>query len=247
MNHPIMTTTTTTTTRRDLLRNAAIFGGALFFSRNLIACAIEKLNDDDDDNGESASSDLVTCQAPVISANHGHTLSVPSADITAGVEKTYSIKGQSSHDHLLTITAAQFAALGAGGSITVTSSNVGGHTHSVRVTCAASTNPDAGSDASTPDGSAGGGDSSTDAATSACSNGASASSISANHGHTLTVPRADIQAGATRTYSIKGTSSHPHDVTITASDFTRLKNGETLTLTSTNVGGHTHAVKVICA
>lgn len=65
--------------------------------------------------------------------------------------------------------------------------------------------------------------------------------------HTLMVPAADIVAGATKTYSIRGNSMHDHMVTIMASDFTKLKAGMMYMMTSTTGGGHTHVVHVICA
>ena len=71
-----------------------------------------------------------------ISANHGHSLAVPAADISAGADKTYQIQGSSGHPHTVTITAAQFAMLAQNTSITVTSSNDAGHTHQVTVNCA---------------------------------------------------------------------------------------------------------------
>lgn len=71
-----------------------------------------------------------------ISANHGHTAMIPAADVAAGVEKTYDIKGGSQHPHSITVTAAMFAMLKAGTMVVVTSSNDAGHTHNVTVSCA---------------------------------------------------------------------------------------------------------------
>lgn len=71
-----------------------------------------------------------------ISANHGHTAVVPAADVAAGVEKTYNIKGGSAHPHTIVVTAAMFTMLKAGQMATVTSSNDAGHTHNVTITCA---------------------------------------------------------------------------------------------------------------
>jgi hypothetical protein len=206
-------------TRRELLRNSALFGGTLFFARGLMACAV----DPSEESVDQTEDGLVTCKPPVISANHGHTLVVSPADVAARVQKTYSIKGTSGHDHLVTITPAQFTTLGAGQAITVLSTNGAGHTHSVTVTCSVSTPP------------------------AACGRGASARSISANHGHSLTVPAADITAGATKTYSIQGTSPHAHQVTITAAQFAQLKRGQTLSVASSSVLAHVHTVQVACA
>jgi len=69
--------------------------------------------------------------------------------------------------------------------------------------------------------------------------------IGGNHGHTLVVSLADVQAGVDKTYDIQGTSDHPHSVTITAAQFAMLENGQTLNLTSSLVG-HTHPVTVRC-
>ena len=73
-----------------------------------------------------------------------------------------------------------------------------------------------------------------------------AATIGANHGHTLAVTMADVNAAADKTYSIAGTSPHDHTVTITAAQFAQLKTGTTLNITSGTGGGHTHTVTVMC-
>ncbi len=70
-----------------------------------------------------------------IGTNHGHTLVVPAADVTAAADRTYSIRGASAHDHMVTITAADFATLAGGGTLSLESTS-SGHTHTVSVTCA---------------------------------------------------------------------------------------------------------------
>ena len=55
-------------------------------------------------------------------------------------------------------------------------------------------------------------------ATSCTMNGTS-SAIGANHGHVLMVSKADVAAGTTRTYDIRGTANHAHSVTVTAAMF----------------------------
>ncbi|MCA9667003.1 MAG: hypothetical protein KC503_15495 [Myxococcales bacterium] len=77
--------------------------------------------------------------------------------------------------------------------------------------------------------------------------GCSASAITANHGHTMTVTKADVAAAANKTYDIKGSSGHAHSVTLTAADFAQLAGGAAVTVTSTNDAGHTHDVTVMCA
>jgi len=53
----------------------------------------------------------------LISMNHGHALSVPPADVMAGVEKIYNTRGTASHDHFVRVTAEDFAMLKAGGTV----------------------------------------------------------------------------------------------------------------------------------
>lgn len=74
----------------------------------------------------------------VISANHGHTLTVSKEDVSAGAEKTYTLSQASTdqHIHTLTLTPDQFNSLKSNNSITATSTSNGGHTHSVTVSCA---------------------------------------------------------------------------------------------------------------
>jgi hypothetical protein len=77
------------------------------------------------------------CRATTISANHGHALDIPPADVDSTVDKVYSIVGTADHNHLVTLTAAQLAQLKAGTTVTVGSTAGGdGHTHSVAVSCA---------------------------------------------------------------------------------------------------------------
>ena len=71
--------------------------------------------------------------------------------------------------------------------------------------------------------------------------------IGTNHGHTLVVSKADIDAGAEKTYSIQGSSGHNHDVTLTAANFTSLKNNSAISVTSSSDNDHTHSVAVSCA
>ncbi len=77
------------------------------------------------------------CAAPgaTIGTNHGHVLMVPPADVSAGTERTYDIRGTSGHTHSVTLTAANFATLAGGGTVMVTSSNGAAHTHAVTVVC----------------------------------------------------------------------------------------------------------------
>ena len=78
-------------------------------------------------------------------------------------------------------------------------------------------------------------------------NGARASGISGNHGHSLVVSRADVNAGAEKTYTIDGTAGHSHSITITTADFDKLKNNEPIEVTSTVSDSHDHIIIVSCA
>lgn len=71
-----------------------------------------------------------------IGANHGHTLQVSKADVQSGSQKQYSIQGSSGHDHMVTVTAANFDSLKNNQQVQVTSTSGDGHTHSVTISCA---------------------------------------------------------------------------------------------------------------
>lgn len=65
--------------------------------------------------------------------------------------------------------------------------------------------------------------------------------------HHLVVPAADVVAATPKTYAIQGTSSHSHNVTLSAADFAKLAVGMMTTVTSTTTFSHNHIVTVICA
>ena len=73
-----------------------------------------------DDAGGGCSGDTITA---AVSNNHGHTLSIPVADILAGEEKSYVTGGVTTHCHIVTLTAADFATLQSGGEVRVVSCN----------------------------------------------------------------------------------------------------------------------------
>lgn len=89
-----------------------------------------------------------------------------------------------------------------------------------------------------------GGGGTVDAPAAVCT--APTAAIGSNHGHVITVSLADVNAGANKTYAIMGTSAHAHDVTVSAAQFTMIKNGQTVTVQSTDGGGHTHSVTLQC-
>ncbi|HMY36838.1 MAG TPA: hypothetical protein PKO47_01875 [bacterium] len=79
-----------------------------------------------------------------------------------------------------------------------------------------------------------------------CINAGTKISISGNHGHTLSVSKADVAAGTEKTYNITGSSAHSHSVTITAEHFAQLAANTSIVITSTP-SGHSHQVTVSCA
>jgi hypothetical protein len=81
---------------------------------------------------------MLACSATAISANHGHTLTIPATDVDSTVSITYSIDGGAGHIHNVTLTPAQFAMIKAKTPVTIVSTFGGSpsHTHDVTVNCA---------------------------------------------------------------------------------------------------------------
>ncbi len=79
-----------------------------------------------------------------------------------------------------------------------------------------------------------------------CLENGTTAGIGSNHGHTLSVSKADVESGVEKTYSIQGDSGHNHDVTVSEANFTSLMNNQSITTTSTNDSGHTHSVTISC-
>jgi len=73
-------------------------------------------------------------------------------------------------------------------------------------------------------------------------------SISQNHGHAVTVPVADLDSTAAKTYSIQGGSTHGHNIKLEPQDFADLKAGLSVKKTSDASGQtHDHDVTILCA
>ncbi len=85
-------------------------------------------------SGGSGGTGTTGCGAE-ISSNHGHVLMVTQADVDAAQDKTYDIQGGAAHSHSVTVTAADFATLSGGQSVTLTSTTAVGHMHTVTVMC----------------------------------------------------------------------------------------------------------------
>lgn len=76
--------------------------------------------------------------------------------------------------------------------------------------------------------------------------GASGAAVSGNHGHTLSIPAADLDSAVAKAYNIQGAASHDHAVTFTPADLQKLKAGQNVTITSTTTLGHDHNVTASC-
>jgi hypothetical protein len=123
-----MSTITLTLTRKGFLRQLA--GGGL--AMGLGACGG---GDGGDPPPPTAASG---CTSVNFSANHGHALTIPRADLDSTTAKTYSIQGAGLHDHLVTLSPAQLAQLKAGQVVSVASTESGltPHTHDMVASCA---------------------------------------------------------------------------------------------------------------
>jgi hypothetical protein len=71
-----------------------------------------------------------------IADNHGHVLSIPTADLDSAVDKSYSIQGSADHTHQVNFSAAQLAQLKAGKAVVVTTSVTLDHSHMITESCA---------------------------------------------------------------------------------------------------------------
>ncbi|MDW3209574.1 MAG: hypothetical protein R8N23_06900 [Reichenbachiella sp.] len=80
-----------------------------------------------------------------------------------------------------------------------------------------------------------------------CIDNGTSISIDGNHGHSLTVSKADVDAGTAKTYDITGSSGHSHSVTVSSSNFASLKDNTSVNIDSTSGDGHTHSITVSCA
>lgn len=88
----------------------------------------------DDDGPSTPTSPAPTGSADVtgnVSANHGHTATVTSMQITAAGAITLNIQGTATHPHTVTLTAQEVQSIGARQRVTKTSSSDAGHTHDV--------------------------------------------------------------------------------------------------------------------
>ena len=123
-------------TRRDFCQTGIMFAGAAltvgFFG---VACGDDKESESPSSNPGAGSGDCADGVSGTISSNHSHSITISEADVNAAVDKVYDITGSGTHAHSVTVTAAGFATLEAGSSITVSSTVGNSHTHNVTVVC----------------------------------------------------------------------------------------------------------------
>jgi hypothetical protein len=70
----------------------------------------------------------------------------------------------------------------------------------------------------------------------------SASTISANHGHTATILAAQFTAGNAISLDIRGQATHPHTVSISQAEMMQIAANQRVTKDSTTDNGHNHMV-----
>lgn len=70
-----------------------------------------------------------------IAGNHGHVLTIPTADLDSAVDKVYNIQGTAPHNHTVTLTVAELRSLKAGTTVTTVSSTADAHEHGVSIAC----------------------------------------------------------------------------------------------------------------
>lgn len=120
--------------RKAFIKKAtgAMLIGIPFYS--ILSCS-----DSDDPTPDGADADkncLANGTVGSVSANHGHSITVSTADVAAGVEKQYNIQGSSTHNHVVTVSESAFSLLKSNQQVQITSTTGSGHTHSVTISCA---------------------------------------------------------------------------------------------------------------
>jgi hypothetical protein len=84
--------------------------------------------DDDPGTGPSGQGGEVG----TISANHGHEITITSAQISAGAAlMSLNIRGSATHPHTISLTSAQVASIGQNQQVSVTSTTEDAHNHTV--------------------------------------------------------------------------------------------------------------------
>lgn len=105
----------------------------------LVGCTTNKITPPD-----AAPDAAMGTPVATIGDNHSHAphmMMMAAADVTAGADKTYSIMGSSNHDHMVTVTVAQFMMIMQNQAIAVlsTAGGLDAHTHCVTIGLAGAT------------------------------------------------------------------------------------------------------------
>jgi hypothetical protein len=78
-------------------------------------------------------------------------------------------------------------------------------------------------------------------------NGDCSADITSNHGHSISVSAADVNAGVAKTYTLSTANGHTHEVLVSPANFSSLKGGSPVSVTSSDAGdGHNHSVTITC-
>ena len=86
---------------------------------------------DDNDNPGTSPSPQAGDKVGVISANHGHTAFVTAATLASPTSVTINMRAQATHNHTLTLTAAEVTSIAANTRVEKISSTDDGHNHTV--------------------------------------------------------------------------------------------------------------------
>jgi VCBS repeat-containing protein len=66
--------------------------------------------------------------------------------------------------------------------------------------------------------------------------------VSANHGHTAFITAAQLMAGSMVSLDIRGSSTHPHTVNVSAAQMQTIAARQQVAIVSSSDDGHTHTV-----
>jgi hypothetical protein len=69
-----------------------------------------------------------------------------------------------------------------------------------------------------------------------------AGTISANHGHQITITAAQITAGGALSLDIRGSATHPHTISLTAAQVASIGQNQQVSVVSTTEELHSHTV-----
>jgi hypothetical protein len=109
--------------RRTFIKNAGVVSAWVGVSVVFWGCS-----DDDDPSAPNPNPGDVVGR---VGSNHGHSVAISGAQITAANAVTLTLSSGNGHNHTVALDGAQVGTIGAGNSVTATSSSNSGHTHLV--------------------------------------------------------------------------------------------------------------------